>query len=57
MRCRLNSKIPYYAQAEKKITHRYDHPKKTSEMNRLRVKTWKRFDLTILKVNKSTRKN
>ena len=57
MRCRLNNKIPSHAQVEKKIPHRYDHPRKTNETNYLRVKTWRGFNLTILKVNKSIRKN
>ena len=33
------TETPYHAQAKKKITHRYDHPRKTNETNNLKVKT------------------
>ena len=57
MRSRLNSKRSYHTNNRKINNTHIWSSRKTNEMNWLKIKTWGGFDLTILKVNKSTNRN
>ena len=57
MRSRLNSKRSYHTNNRKINNTHIWSSRKTNETNRLKVKTWGGFDLTIFKVNKSTKRN